>query len=132
MSGTTESDLKSGLVEALAALPGVVALPIQTTTMTGVPDVVACRIGACAWIEVKFRRPTSRWKVTRRQELLLRRLHGYLVTYVLRRDGTRLVEILEYGGDVVFEDVVHVEPGQTWADAHRHVARSIAIARLGI
>jgi len=122
-----EADLKRALVKELNKLSGVFAFRVELPTMIGIPDILANRPPYAAWLEVKYHRPGSKWRLTERQQLLLERLRGFLVTYVQERDGEKWVQVEEYPRPGAISEVT-AERG--WLGAHKHVARVIAIARL--
>ncbi len=124
-----EADLKRGLVRAFNDLDGVFSFRVETSTLNGCPDLVANRFGRSAWIEVKYHRPfTTKWKLQPLQERILRRLDGYLVTYIEQRDGTKTASVLSYQDGV--EQVFVATRG--WPKAHVFVAEEIAFARLDL
>lgn len=120
-----EAGLKAGLVSEWRKRRGkYVVIRHEDRTTAGIPDISVTRKKTVAWIEVKYEHGSQSWPLTARQELMIGRLEGFVVTY---HAGTLpSVEINEYEGKW-FDHKIY--PVGNWAEAHKRVVEHIVRAR---
>lgn len=124
----SEATLKRDLGKTLEEhIPGAFVIALENNPTAGLPDRLISWRGAkgmefprprVTWVEVKYRRPGSVWKLTERQILRLRQLRGFCVTYEQHSDGRKSVTVVDYGPGTHPDTPVWTK---TWRDAHLEV-----------
>lgn len=120
-----EAGLKRDLVHSLKEnLPGCTVIRHEDKSTAGIPDISITWRDKTVWVEVKYDRPSAHAKTTQRQLLMLRRLKGFLLTYIQEKNGDKRAVLQDF--KVTGPDIV-VDVDRGWG--HKHIVREIAMLR---